>query len=65
MNSDQPLDSREELEIKITALVMGQLSPEEAVALEAKIAADPQLAALQARLRHAANLLKEARALRF
>src|SRR5687767_12631647 len=42
---------------------MGQLPSEEARELEAQIAADPELAALHARLRHAAHLLRESRTL--
>ena len=63
MNPDAPLNPREETELRLTALLMGQLPPDEAAALEAQIAADPALAALHARLRHAAELLREATAL--
>ena len=63
LNPEAPRTPREELEIQITALLMGQLPPEEAAELEAKMAADPELAALHARLRHAVHLLREARAL--
>ena len=58
-----PLTPREELELRITALLMGELSPAEAAALHARIAADPELSALHARLRHAVDLLREARTL--
>lgn len=51
---------REELEMRLTALLMGELPPEEAAALEAQVAADPALATLQARLRKALELLREA-----
>jgi autotransporter-associated beta strand protein len=51
---------REEMEMRLTALLMGELPPEEATALEAQVAADPVLAALQARLRKAVELLREA-----
>lgn len=51
---------REQLEMRLTALLMGQLPPEEAAALEAQVAADPALAALKARLRKAIELLREA-----
>lgn len=51
---------REELEMRLTALLMGQLPPEEAAALEAQVAADPALTALKARLRKAIELLREA-----
>ena len=49
------------LEVRITALLRGELPPEQAAALEAQIAADPQLAALHARLRHAIDILRESR----
>ena len=45
-----PPNPREEEESRLTALLMGELSPEEAAALEARMAADPELAALHARL---------------
>ena len=61
MNPDQPLTPREELEIKITALLMGQLTPEEAAMVEAQIAADPELATLHAGLRRAVELLRASR----
>jgi len=51
---------REELEMRLTALLMGELPPEEVAALEAQVAADPALAKLQARLRKALELLREA-----
>ncbi len=63
MNPDQPLTPREELEIRITALLMGQLPAEEAAELQAQIAADPELSALHARLKHTVELLREARTL--
>ena len=63
MNSDTPLTPRQELEVRLTALLMGELPPEEAAALEAQIAGDAELAALHARLRRATELLREATAL--
>ncbi len=63
MNPDAPLTPHEELEIRITALLMGQLPPDEAAALEAQIAADPELAKLRAHLSRAVELLREARRL--
>ncbi|MEA3213297.1 MAG: Ca-activated chloride channel [Chthoniobacter sp.] len=63
MNPDAPLSPREELEVRLTAWLMGELSPEEAAALQAQMASDPELAALHARLRHALGLLREASAL--
>ncbi len=63
MNPDAPRTAQEELEIRITALLMGELPPDEAAALLAQIVADPELTALHARLRHAVDLLREARTL--
>ena len=58
-----PPTPREKLELRLTALLMGELPPEEAAALRALMAADPGLAALHARLRRAFELLREASAL--
>ena len=63
MNPDEPLTPREELEIRITSLLMGQLPPEEAAELLRQIADDPELTALYSRMRHAVELLREARSL--
>jgi hypothetical protein len=63
MNPDTPLTPREALEVQLTALLMGELSPEEAAALETQMAGDPALAALHARLRQAVELLREASAI--
>ncbi len=63
MNPDTPLSPREELEIRLTALLMGELSAEDAAALQKQIDGDPALADLHARLRHAMELLREASAL--
>ena len=65
MNPDAPLSPREDLEIKITALLMGQLPPDEAAAVEKQIAGDPELATLHARLARAAQLLRFAGAVNF
>jgi Mg-chelatase subunit ChlD/anti-sigma factor RsiW len=54
---------REETEMRLTALLMGELSPEETSTLQAQMAADPRLAVLHARLRKAMELLREASAL--
>ncbi len=63
MNPENPMTPREETEMRITALLMGELSAEEAKALQAQIDADPELATLHRRLKHAAELLREASAL--
>lgn len=59
-NPDKPLTPREELEIRITALLLGELSADDAAAMEAQIAADPDLAKLRKRLERAVELLREA-----
>ena len=58
-----PQSPREELEIRITALLMGELPPDEAAALQTQITADAELTALHARLRRALGLLREASAI--
>ncbi|MEO6740288.1 MAG: von Willebrand factor type A domain-containing protein, partial [Chthoniobacteraceae bacterium] len=63
MNPDAPRTPREEMEIRLTALLMGELSPEDAAAWKALVAADPELDALHDRLRHAMELLREAKAI--
>ena len=63
MNSESPRTPREEIEIRITAMLMGELSPDEAAALQTQIAADAELSSLHARLRHAIELLREASAI--
>jgi len=64
MNPEKdPPTPREELEARLTALLLGELPPEEAAALQARMAAEPDLATLHARLRKAMELLREATAL--
>ena len=63
MNSEKPLTPREELEVRLTALLLGELSAEEAATFEEQIARDPELAATHARLRQAIELLREATAI--
>ena len=58
-----PQSPREELEIRITALLMGELPPDEIAALQEQIAADAELSALHARLQRAMGLLREASAI--
>jgi autotransporter-associated beta strand protein len=58
-----PQSPREELEIRITALLMGELPPDEIAALQEQIAADAELFALHARLQRAMGLLREASAI--
>ena len=63
MNPETPMTPREETEVRLTALLMGELPPDEAAALEKKMAADLDLQDLHARLRQAMELLREATAL--
>ena len=58
-----PQSPREELEIRITALLMGELPPDEIAALQEQIATDAELSALHARLQRAMGLLREASAI--
>lgn len=60
MNSDKPLTPGEELEIRITAMLMGELSPDESAALRERLAATPELQALHTRLARAYDLLRAA-----
>ncbi|HEY3900481.1 MAG TPA: von Willebrand factor type A domain-containing protein [Chthoniobacter sp.] len=52
----------EKLEMQVTALLLGELSPAEAADLQARIAAEPALAVLHTRLSKALELLHEATA---
>ena len=53
---------REELEVRLTALLLGELSAEEAAALREIIAKDTHLAGLHERLKRAIDLVREAAA---
>jgi Mg-chelatase subunit ChlD len=64
MNPEQPHSPQEEMEIRITAMLLGELSPAEARELEAKLVDQPELQLLRRRLEHAIALMHEARALR-
>ncbi len=63
MNPETPQNPREEIEVRITALLMGELSADEAATLQTQIASDPELTALHARLGRAVELLREASAM--
>ena len=63
MNPGTPLTPREELEVRVTAYIMGELPLDEKRALEAQLAEDAELRALHERLRHAMELLREAGAI--
>src|SRR6185436_3981186 len=60
MNSDFPQTPREELEARITALLLGELSPEEADLLQRRIAEEPDLLRLQNQLKQTIGLVREA-----
>ncbi|MCW5552864.1 MAG: von Willebrand factor type A domain-containing protein [Verrucomicrobiae bacterium] len=59
MNPDSPQTPREELEARLTALLLGELSAEEAAALRVQLAQDPELAALHKRLKQTIGLVRE------
>src|SRR5438876_341380 len=60
MNPDTPRPPREELEVRLTALLLGELPAEEAAALREIIAKDAQLAGLHERLKRAMDLVRAA-----
>lgn len=60
MNTDSPQSPREELEVRITALLLGELPAGEAAALRETISQDPDLQRLHDRLKLALELVREA-----
>jgi Mg-chelatase subunit ChlD len=62
MNPDAPKTPREELELRLTALLLGELPDEEAAAWRAAIATNPELAKLHDRLEKTVGLVREATA---
>jgi Mg-chelatase subunit ChlD len=60
MTPDTPQTPREELEARLTALLLGELSADEADALQQAIAQDAELARLHDRLKQAIGLVGEA-----
>lgn len=62
MNPDFPKDPREELEVRLTALLLGELQAEEADALRRTIERDTALSELYDRLKYAIGLVEEATA---
>ena len=58
MNSDFPKSPREELEARLTALLLGELSEEEAAALRRAIEADVELGRLYDRLKQTIDLVR-------
>ncbi len=63
MNPDVPTTPREELEAKLTALLLGELPADEAFALGRSIEQDAELAKLYARLKETVGLVREATAI--
>ena len=59
MTPDLPINPRAELEARLTALLLGELPADEAVALRERIAQEPELAKLYARLEHTIELVRE------
>src|SRR5258706_489109 len=59
MNPDTPKSPREELEARITALLLGELTAEEAASLLQTIAQDAELGRLQKQLQQTIELVRE------
>ena len=60
MNPNESLTPGEELEIRITALLMGELSSEESTVLRAQLAESTELQSIHTRLARAYELLRAA-----
>ncbi len=60
MNPESPKSPREELELRLTALLLGELSAAEAAAVRAALAKDPELARLHEDLKATIRLVREA-----
>src|SRR5437773_5858759 len=63
MNPDSPKTPQEEMEMRLLALLLGELPEEEAAAWRAAIATNPELAKLHGRLKQTVNLVREAAAI--
>ena len=59
MNPESPKTPREELEAKVTALLLGELPPDQAFLLREIIQRDPELAAVHDRLKKTVELVRE------
>lgn len=59
MTPEFPQNEREQLEAKLTAFLLGELPPDEVVALCKAMDSDPELAALYERLKQTIDLVKE------
>ena len=57
--NDSPKSPRDEMEARLTALLLGELPDAEAAALRRELAADPELARLHARLAQTIVLVRE------
>ena len=62
MSADSPKTPREELEARLTALLLGELSAEDAAALRHNIKQDPELARLENQLKETIGLVRQAAA---
>jgi Mg-chelatase subunit ChlD len=62
MSEDSPKTPREELEARLTALLLGELSADEAAALRFTIEQDPELARLENQLKETIGLVRQAAA---
>src|SRR5262245_23127528 len=59
MNADAPQTPREELELKLTAMILGELPADEAFALGRALEHDPELRQLYERLQTTIGLVRE------
>src|SRR3974377_1832057 len=59
MNPEMPQKPQDELEARLTALLLGELPHEQAAALHQKLTQDGELAKLYERLKHTVNLIRE------
>jgi Mg-chelatase subunit ChlD/anti-sigma factor RsiW len=62
MKTDAPIPTPDDLEVRITALLLGELSPPDEAELRAAMDRDPALARLQARLQATIALVREVEA---
>lgn len=60
MNPESPANRRQTLEVSLTALILGELPPDHAAALQEVLEHDPELARTYERLKKAASLIQEA-----
>src|SRR5260370_10064327 len=62
MNPDSPIDPRQALEASLTALLLGELPPDQAAFLRHVMAGDPELAKIHQRLKQTIELVRETEA---